>query len=341
MGVDISDIVVKHETKLSNFSGSLVSVDAFNVIYQFLSSIRQNDGSPLTDLNGNVTSHLSGIFYRTISLMNEGIKPIYVFDGKPSALKQKTISERRLLKEKAKINLEDAIEKGDVEKIASLRRSINYITLEIVDECKTLLGFMGIPFVQAISEGEAQASYMSATNIVQGVISQDYDCLLFGARRVLRNFTLYGRRRISSRNIYVSVNPEYMDLEETLNSLQISRAKLIDIAILTGTDFNEGLPRVGARTALSLIRKNGSLENVLKVKNETIPNLDEIRELFLHPPAVEKVDINFKEPDKENVMKFLCDSHSFSPERISKSLDDLQLQYNRGRQANLDTFFSK
>ena len=341
MGVDISDIVVKHETKLSNFSGSLVSVDAFNVIYQFLSSIRQNDGSPLTDLNGNVTSHLSGIFYRTISLMNEGIKPIYVFDGKPSALKQKTISERRLLKEKAKINLEDAIEKGDVEKIASLRRSINYITLEIVDECKTLLGFMGIPFVQAISEGEAQASYMSATNIVQGVISQDYDCLLFGARRVLRNFTLYGRRRISSRNIYVSVNPEYMDLEETLNSLQISRAKLIDIAILTGTDFNEGLPRVGARTALSLIRKNGSLENVLKVKNETIPNLDEIRELFLHPPAVEKVDINFKEPDKENVMKFLCDSHSFSPERISKSLDDLQLQYNRGRQANLDTFFQK
>ena len=316
-------------------------MDAFNVIYQFLSSIRQNDGSPLTDLNGNVTSHLSGIFYRTISLMNEGIKPIYVFDGKPSALKQKTISERRLLKEKAKINLEDAIEKGDVEKIASLRRSINYITLEIVDECKTLLRFMGIPFVQAISEGEAQASYMSATNIVQGVISQDYDCLLFGARRVLRNFTLYGRRRISSRNIYVSVNPEYMDLEETLNSLQISRAKLIDIAILTGTDFNEGLPRVGARTALSLIRKNGSLENVLKVKNETIPNLDEIRELFLHPPAVEKIDINFKEPDKENVLKFLCDSHSFSPDRISKSLDDLQLQYNRGRQANLDTFFQK
>ena len=341
MGVDISDIVVKHETKLSNFSGSLVSVDAFNVIYQFLSSIRQNDGSPLTDLNGNVTSHLSGIFYRTISLMNEGIKPIYVFDGKPSTLKQKTISERRLLKEKAKINLEDAIEKGDVEKIASLRRSINYITPEIVDECKTLLRFMGIPFVQAISEGEAQASYMSATNIVQGVISQDYDCLLFGARRVLRNFTLYGRRRISSRNIYVSVNPEYMDLEETLNSLQISRAKLIDIAILTGTDFNEGLPRVGARTALSLIRKNGSLENVLKVKNETIPNLDEIRELFLHPPAVEKIDINFKEPDKENVLKFLCDSHSFSPDRISKSLDDLQLQYNRGRQANLDTFFQK
>ena len=339
MGVDISDIVIRHETKLSNFSGSLVSVDAFNVIYQFLSSIRQNDGSPLTDLNGNVTSHLSGVFYRTISLMNEGIKPVYVFDGKPSPLKQRTISERRLLKEKAKINLEEAIQKGDVERIAALRRSINYITSDIVDECKTLLGYMGVPFVQAISEGEAQASYMSSVNIVQGVISQDYDCLLFGARRVLRNFTLYGRRRISSRNIYVSVNPEYLELEETLNSLKISREQLVDIAILTGTDFNEGLPRVGAKTALSLIRKNGSLENVLKIKNETIPNLNEIRELFLHPPAVDNIDINFKEPEREKVIQYLCDTHNFSMDRISKSLDDLQLQYNKGRQANLDTFF--
>lgn len=339
MGVDISDIVIKHETKLSNFSGSLVSVDAFNVIYQFLSSIRQNDGSPLTDLNGNVTSHLSGIFYRTISLMNEGIKPIYVFDGKPSALKQRTISERRLMKEKAKINLEEAIEKGDIEKIASLRRSINYITPEIVEDCKKLLGYMGIPFVQAITEGEAQASFMSSANIVQGVISQDYDCLLFGARKVLRNFTLYGRRRISSRNIYVSVNPEYIELEETLTSLGISREKLIDIAILTGTDFNEGLPRVGAKTALALMRKNGSLENILKLKNETIPNLEEIRQLFLHPPSINNVDTTFREPDKENVIKFLCDSHNFSVDRISKSLDDLQIQFNRGRQANLDTFF--
>ncbi|MHB8361202.1 MAG: flap endonuclease-1 [Thermoplasmataceae archaeon] len=339
MGVNIADIVVKHETKISDFSGSVVSVDAFNIIYQFLSSIRQNDGSPLTDLNGNVTSHLSGLFYKTISLINEGIKPVFVFDGKPSILKQRTISERRLLKEKAKINLEEAIERGDLEKAAKLRRTINYVTPEIVNESKQLLQFMGIPYVQAISEGELQASIMNKNGMVQAVISQDYDCLLFGARKVLRNFTLYGRRRISSRNIYISINPEYIDLQETLQSLGINRETLVDVGILIGTDFNEGLPRVGAKTALSLMRKHGSIEEILKIKNETIPNLDEIRNLFLNPDFVEAPNIKFEHPDRELILKFLCDEHDFSSDRISKYIDDLELQIRKGNQANLDTFF--
>lgn len=339
MGVDISDLVIKHETRISDFSGYLVSVDAFNIIYQFLSSIRQSDGSPLTDLEGNVTSHLSGIFYKTISLMAEGIKPVFVFDGKPSPLKQRTIAERRLIKEKAKLNLEEAIEKGDAERIARLKRTINYVTPEIVEDCKKLLGFMGLPYVQAISEGEAQASSMSATGMVQGVISQDYDCLLFGARRIFRNFTLYGRRRISSRNVYISVNPEYIDLNETLSSLGVSREKLIDIAILIGTDFNESLQRVGAKTAISLMKKYGTLENVLNAKNEFISNLEEIRELFRNPPTVSDIEMKFMEPNKEEILKFLCETHNFSEDRITKGIEELQRQFSKGRQGNLDTFF--
>lgn len=338
MGVAISDILVKHETKLKDHKGERVSIDGYNIIYQFLSSIRQPDGTALMDHNGHVTSHLSGLFYRTMNLIDAGIKPIYVFDGKPSVLKNRTIEERRLIKEKAKIELEEAIAAGEQEKIRSLSSRINYISKDMVDESIELLNSMGIPSVTAPSEGEAFASAMCLQGLVNGVVSQDYDCLLFGAPTVYRNFTLFGRRKVPGRSIYVNVSPEVIYLRENLETLGTTREQLIYIGIMVGTDFNKGLKKVGAKTALKLIKKYGDIHSVLKERNETIDNLDEVIELFMNKLDVSKVDISLRKPDGEKILGFLCDRHDFSPERIKPYIETLESSFGNLSQSSLDIF---
>ncbi len=339
MGVDISDILIKHETKIEDHSGMTMAVDSYNIIYQFLSSIRQPDGTPLMDNAGNVTSHLSGLFYRTVSLISAGLRLVYVMDGKPSSLKGNTLQERRLMREKNILELKKAEEAGDEERIRSLSGRINYLTSSMIDECRELLEAMGIPVVQARSEGEAQASYMNAQGAVDGVISQDYDCLLFGARRVFRNMTFSGRRKVPGRNFYVNVRPEYIDLEENLSNLAIDRRQLVWIGILTGTDFNRGVERVGAKTGLNLVRKGKTLKEILEMKNAHIDSLEEVEDIFLNPPHEEWGDIQQRSPDRELIMKILCDRHNFSHDRVSPYIDTLARLFSKGAQKSLDRFF--
>ncbi len=339
MGVDISNIMLKHQTSIKENSGTKVAVDAYNIIYQFLSSIRGENGEPLKDSNGNITSHLSGIFYRTATLLENNIKPVYSFDGKPFYLKFETLKERKVIKEKNIEELNIAIKNNDVNRIKSLSSRINYITDDIVNEAKKLLDYMGIPWVQAPSEGEAQASYMSKTGIVDSTVSQDYDCLLFGAKRVLRNFTMYGRRRISGTGKFINIVPEIIELNENLDYNGISQDQLIDIGILVGTDFNPGIRGIGAKTALSLIKKYNNIYEVLKAKNKNIENLDEIKNFFKNPP-VENIDkLEFKPLEREKIIDYLCNEHGFSENRINSIIDSIEKNYSNANQSNLDKFF--
>ena len=339
MGVDLSDIVVKRKIAIKDLANMTVAIDAYNMIYQFLSSIRQPDGTPLMDRAGNVTSHLSGIFYRTITMLENEIKPVYVFDGKPFRLKNRTLEERRIVKEKNISDLEKAREEGDVERIRSLSSRINYINGDMIREIKELLTYMGIPYVQAPTEGEAQASWMNGKDLVQGVISQDYDCLLFGAKRIYRNITIYGRRKVSGKNIYINVSPEVIDADETFRTLGLTRENMIDVAVLVGTDFNTGIDRVGARTAVKLIRKYGSIEEVLKAKNREIENLQDIKDFFRNPPVEENPDTNLHEIKKDEIFSLLCDRHDFSRERASPYIANLEKVHRKASQFNLDSFF--
>lgn len=338
MGVDISDIVVRSPTTLKEQKGSVVSVDAYNVIYQFLSNIRQADGTPLMDSKGRVTSHISGLFFRTATFLQNGIKPVFVFDGKPGRLKQDTIEQRRLMREKNIADLEQARASGDTERARSLSSRINYITRDIVEESTHLLDLMGIPYIMAPSEGEAQASMLSRTGLVSGVVSQDYDCLLFGARRVLRNFVTGGRRKIPGRNLYVNVSPELLDLEATLKKNGISQEQLISIGILVGTDFNSGLERVGAKTALNLIKKYGSIDAVLKARGAEIEHLDEIIDLFRNPPSIQDPVIRFNRPEREKLIKYLCDERSFSEQRVTSYVDEIVSALSSSSQSTLESF---
>ncbi|BAB59701.1 FLAP endonuclease-1 [Thermoplasma volcanium GSS1] len=335
MGTDISDIVVSHQTSLKDQANQVFAIDTYNILYQLLSNVRQYDGTPLMDSSGNVTSHLYGIFYRTVNLVENGIKPIFVFDGKPSPLKNRTLEIRQLAKEKAKAELEEAISRGE-ENLKQYYSRINYITPQIVNDTKELLTYMGIPYVDAPSEGEAQASYMTRKD-ADGVISQDYDCLLFGAKKILRNFAIYGRRKVPRKNVYRTVYPEYVMLDEVLKKNGINQDQLIEIGILVGTDFNEGIKGIGAKKALALIKKEGNIKAVLNKIGKNIENLDEIIDFFKNPPVVD-VKYVFGKPDPKKIEEFLCVVHDFSRDRILEHINTYVKYYNKSVQFRLDSF---
>lgn len=314
MGVKFKDIVSPEEINLKDLNGRTIAIDAYNTIYQFLSGIRQRDGSPLTDDEGRVTSHLSGILYRTSSIVDQGIKPIYVFDGGPSEYKSKTVEARRAVREEAREKYEAAKAAGDMEEARKYGMRSSRMSEYIIESSKELLTYMGVPYVQAKGEGEAQGAYMVQKGDAWAVASQDYDCLLFGAKRVVRNLAI-------NSNLG---DLEYYNLKRVLDELDINREQLIDMGILIGTDFSEGLKGVGAKTALKLAKK-GELENKLaKLQEESSHDISEVREIFLNHNVNTDYKIRWKKPAKNDIIDFLCEEHGFSQDRVSKACDKLK-----------------
>jgi len=324
MGVDLKDIVPKEEVRLKDLSGKSIAIDAYNALYQFLAIIRQPDGTPLKDHTGRVTSHLSGLFYRTCNLLEMGIKVIYVFDGVPPALKEAEIKRRMRIKEEALKKYEAALKEGRIEEARMYAQMTSRLKDYMADDAKRLLKLMGVPWVQAPSEGEAQAAYLVKRGDSDYCASQDYDSLLFGAPKLLRNVTISGRRKLPRKKVYVEVVPEVVELDRVLRELGITYEQLIDIGILIGTDFNpEGVKGIGPKKALKLIKEYGSLEKALPtLKNATFPvEPSRIREIFLHPEVTDNYTIEWKDPDVEGVISFLCDERDFSESRVRKALE--------------------
>jgi flap endonuclease-1 len=336
MGVDLGDLLERENIEIKELSGRWIAVDAFNTLYQFLSIIRQQDGTPLKDGSGRTTSHLSGILYRMTNLMEAGAKVVFVFDGEPPRFKRETLNQRAETRSKAEEMWERAKEEGlDGFKYA---QAASRLSDEMVVDSKRLLEAMGIPVVQAPSEGEAQAAFMAIRSDVDLVGSQDYDALLFGAPKVVRNMAITGKRKLPGKNVYVDVMPEVIHLDEELSRLGIERRQLVEIAIMCGTDYNEGLKRVGPKTALKLIKEHGDLESVLKERDETIENAAEIRDLFLDPPVTEDYKVEMKRPNAEEILAFLCDERDFSSERVEKAVKRLEEAMKVG-QSTLDKWF--
>jgi flap endonuclease-1 len=327
LGVNLRGLVPIEIVKLEDLSGKTLAVDAFNALYQFLAIIRQPDGTPLKDNTGKVTSHLSGLFYRTSNLLEMGIKPVYVFDGAPPVLKRAEIERRRQIKVEAAVHYEKAVARGDMVKARMLAQATTSMKDYIKDDAMRLLDLMGLPWVQAPSEGEAQAAHMTRKGEADYCASQDYDSLLFGAPRLLRNVTISGRRKLPSKNVYVDVVPELVELDKVLKECGITLEQLIDVGILIGTDFNpDGIKGLGPKTALKLIRQHGTLENALPhIKNAMFPHPPEsIREIFLHPDVRDDYILDWKEPDVEGIVNFLVREKDFSEDRVRKALEKMQ-----------------
>ena len=341
MGVQLGEIIPKEKIELENLAGRKIAIDAFNSLYQFLSIIRQPDGTPLMDSKGRVTSHLSGLFYRTGKLVEYGIQPIYVFDGKPPDLKRRVSEERKQVREEAHEKWKEALKEGDMERAKRHAQASSKLTGEMVEESKKLLETMGIPWVQAPQEGEAQAAYMVQHGDAWASASQDYDSILFGSPRLIRNLTITGRRKLPGKNIYVSVEPELIELEKALKELEIDRKGLIDMGILIGTDFNEGIKGIGPKKALAYVKEGKTVKQIYKeLELEPDVDLDELRELFLKHDITNNYELKWGGVKKGEIRKMLVEEHDFSEERIEKTMEELEDKLNqKASQSRLDSWF--
>jgi len=328
LGVNLRDLVPKTTVDLASLGGKSIAIDAYNALYQFLAIIRQPDGTPLKDHTGRITSHLSGLLYRTSNLVEMGIKVVYVFDGIPPTLKEVEIKRRARVKEEAVVKYEKALQEGRTEEARTYAQMTSKLKDYMTDDAKRLLNLMGIPWIQAPSEGEAQAAHLAKKRDADFCASQDYDSLLFGAPLLIRNVTISGRRKLPRKNVYIEVVPEIVELDQVLTELEITHEQLVDIGILVGTDFNpEGVKGIGPKTALQLIKEHGSLEKL-------VPNLKEarfpvepakIREIFLYPKVTDNYRLTWKEHDKEGVIEFMCGERDFDQDRVTKALEKMSI----------------
>ena len=253
------------------------------------------------------------------------IRPVFAYDGKPHPFKAKTIEERRKRKEIAEKEYLKAIEEGDLAKARSKAQQTSRLTDEMVQQSKDLLTALGIPWVQAPGEGESQASYMVKKGDAYAVGSQDYDCLLVGAPILVRNLTAQGKRKLPGKEKYASIFPKQIRLETNLKILGIKHKQLVDMAILIGTDFNDGIKGIGPKKSLNLIKKNGNVENSLATIGSedalTFDQIKEIRKIFLDPDVTDEYILEWPGSDNEKVLSILCDSHHFKRERVEHVLE--------------------
>jgi len=322
MGVDLGDSIPREKIQLEDISGSTLAVDAYNTLYQFLAIIRGSNGEHLKDSQGRVTSHISGLFYRNINLMELGIKLVFVFDGKPPELKNEEIRRRTAQRSQAHDQYLKALQTGDVQQARKYAEASTVLRRDMVADAKRLLDAMGIPWVDAPSEGEAQASVMAAEGTVNAVASQDHDSLIFGAPVLVRNVTISGRRKLPSKGIFINVQPERITLSTVLSTLGLSREQLVDFAILLGTDFNpDGFEGIGPTRALKFLTKYQRLEDIpeLKPKLEGV-NYAAIRDLYLNAPATKGIRPVWRDVDRDQLVSFLVGEHSFSRERVDAAI---------------------
>jgi flap endonuclease-1 len=326
LGVNLAPIIVKRVTSLEALSGKSMAVDAFNVLHQFLALIRTRDGTPLSDPQGRVTSHLVGLVFRTTRLIaDHRMGLVFVFDGKPPRLKRTEVDRRRALRRRAEEAYVEAIEAGDLAKAHSKAVQTGRLTREMVEDSKRLLDLLGVPWVQAPSEGEAQAAHMARRGDVWASSSRDYDSLLLGTPRLVRYLTIQGQEWLPSKGRARRLEPEVIDLEEFLGHHGITREQLVDLGILMGTDFNDGIKGVGPKTALKLVREHVRLEDMPEKVASRLPSeYPEIRRLFLEPEVTDDYAIAPGELDAEGLIGFLCDERGFSRERVESVVERIE-----------------
>lgn len=346
MGLSIREIIPRREISFSDLKGKIVCVDAFNTLYQFLTTIRQADGTPLMDSKKRITSHLSGILYRNVALLSEGISLVYVFDGVPPELKAKIHEKRGIARNLAREKYDEAVKQENVEgmrKYSSLNVSLND---EMIEESKALLKAMGIAVIQAPGEGEAQAAYYNRINSsICAVGSQDYDSLLFGAKNLIQNLTLSRKKKTFSG--WSDVSPEIIELDKVLNSLEIDLEQLICLGILVGTDYNpRGIPGIGPKKALQLVKQykqpvlifNAVEEKLMSLSGEDSFDWKEIFSLFKKPDVSDE-EFVFPSIDVKKIKEILVEEHDFSQERVDKQIEKLMDLEKKKKQKGLDKWF--
>lgn len=344
MGVAISQLLESDEIRIESLSGKILVVDSFNILYQFLSTIRQQDGTLLKDSKGNVTSHLSGLFFRTSGMMEKGLKLAFVFDGKVPDLKNAERERRKALKVEALKEYEKAKDDGDIDAMKKFAQRTTVLTSEMVDEAKKLLTLMGLPVIQAASEGEAQAAYIVKKGEAYAVVSQDTDSLLFGATRAIKNLTISGKKKTNGKLAYETIQPEILSLQKNLGALNLNQDQLIVLGILVGTDYNiGGIKGIGPKKGLDLVKKHGDNFDELFKEAEWDKNFQiswkEVFDTIKNINVTDDYKLFFGKVDEEAIIQFLVDEHDFSRERVLSALEKIRKSSEGKKQKGLGDFF--
>jgi len=342
MGTNLKDLILMDETSIKQLKGKMLVVDSFNILYQFLSTIRQRDGTPLKDSQGRVTSHLTGLFNRTTRLMKEGLQLAFVFDGKPPAMKQKERERRVTIKEAAMREYKKAKKKGNIEEMKKYASRTSRLTGEMIEESKMLLEALGLPVVQAPSEGEAQVAYIVNKGKAFGGVSEDYDSLLYGIPRLIKNLTITGRKKVGAT--YIHVTPKIISISKNLNHLKIDQEQLIVLAILVGTDYNPGgVKGIGPKTALKMVKEHKHDFDTLFTDAKWGDHFDfswkDIYYLFKKMPVNKEFSLRWGKLQPEKISELLIEEHDFSRERIESALTPLLTAEQKKSQKGLGDWF--
>jgi len=341
LGVMLTPILEREQTSLKALKGTSFAIDASIEIHQFLALVRKRDGSLFTDSQGRVTSHLIGLFTRTSRLIADfDMKPVFVFDGKPNPLKRRTIETRREARKKAESEYVEAVSKKDYAKAWSKAVMTGRVTGSVLDDSKRLLTLMGIPWLEALEDAEAQASHMAAKGDVWAVGSKDYDCLLYGAPILARYLTLTGREWLPAQRRSRPLIPELIKLSENLTLLGITREQLVDLAILVGTDFNQGVKGIGPKKALKLIHDYGSIEQMPEeIRSKLTEDLNIVRQVFLKPRVIENYTLKRFPPDRSGLIEFLSTERGFNKERVERVTERI-LRTSKKADAGLENWLN-
>ena len=338
MGLAISELLKSKEIEVSTLSGKVVVIDTFNLLYQFLTTIRQRDGSLLIDSHGHVTSHLTGLFNRTTNFLKHNLKLVFVFDGVAPDLKMEERKRRKELKQEAQKKYRIAEERGDFNEMKKYASRTTRLTKEMIEDAKILITAFGCPIVQAPSEGEAQAAYIVRKEHAYATISQDFDTLLYGTQLLIRNLSVAGKRKKGA--IFVNVRPEEINLADNLNLLGIDLDQLTVLAMLVGTDYNiGGIKGIGPKKALEHVKKYGKefddlFEDVRWGEHFDFPWTD-VYYLIKNMKVTDDYNLEWQRPDIVKIKKFLCDEREFLPERVDSALK----KFDDGGQKGLGEFF--
>jgi len=345
MGVALTELLLIKEIDLESLQNKTLVVDAPMWLYQFLSSIRQRDGSLLTDSKGQVTSHLMGLLSRISSLSVQNIRLAFVFDGEPPKLKHLTLEKRKEIKIDAEKKFEKAKEKEDLELMKKYAARTSRLTDGMIEEAKLLIEAFGLPVIEAPSEAEAQASLIVKNNDAYAIATNDADALLFEAPRIARNVSMAGRKKKANKLSYETIKPDLIVLEENLKHLSISQEQLIALAMLIGTDYNSGgIKGIGPKTALKLVKEYrnnfSALFNHSKWGGHFEFSWQEVFELIKNIPVNADYKLKWLNIDEEKIIKLLVDGHDFSEERVKMQLEGLIKNKQQKNQKGLGEFFN-
>lgn len=341
MGVKIKDIVLRKEIEHSDLEGSVIAVDAPNLIMQVLnfSYIRKGpfESNYMLDQTRRPISHLYGLLYRVSFFYMKKMLPIFCFDGRVHPYKRKiTRDELRNFLHHKKL-YEDAIEKKEFDKAQSIATGRDFMWVNTIQESKKLLSYMGVPIIESPSSAESQCAKLVKDKVADLAVTQDFDCMLFGCPRQVQNLSKTSSRKVQGTSKYVKIKPVMIDLSENLKKLGIDLFQLIDAAILIGTDYCKGVSKIGSKTALTLIKKHGNIENIISTNKQKFDfshlynkRIMEVRKIFLFPEVLSKYPyFKWTLPNVDKIVDFLSHDHHLNSKRVEENSGKLKSRYSR------------